>query len=574
MTQPINLVDLDYDTLKANLVTYLKSTDVGKQFDLDSPNTAIDMVNGLFTYNTLIWLHYLHILNNESFISSAKNVESVSKLLQVTGFTPPTKKSSLALVTFTKTNSNLAQIDRFASMRARNSNNNLINFYYIGPRTTIDTSSTFEFYAGTKLIKESTISVDLDNQEYQIPDKNVDIRTVLISVNGIYWTNYTNEPIVGTTEDSQIFFMIKKGDYYCVKFGKNLQSEDVNSIGKSIISTDAVTISYVVASGQQGNGVIFDSISQFSSNNALAIPAATVSSTTSSGGFDSPDINYLKYLGPRYYGYSSLVTKSDYEAAIAASGYVPDETTIGNQIAVFDGQDYNGVYGKIYYSIIGLGASSSQVTSLTTKLSAKSIVGLGIEYLESDDFTGKLTLAITYDSRKTNKTASQLRSELIVEINNSYGDNEFNHAISKSDLITLVTDYDPGLSITDSNISFVFDKVIDLDVSRNIRFYHAISSFSTTLVTTNLSTSQVKFNNTSTNVPELNGYKYIAAYLSNGTLVNSKVGVFNPTTGHILFYDSVDPSSTFTISITANATSIVPQNNMAVEYEVDTLTVT
>ncbi len=155
MTQPINLVDLDYDTLKANLVTYLKSTDVGQQFDLDSPNTAIDMINGLFTYNTLIWLHYLHILNNESFISSAKNVESVSKLLQVTGFTPPTKKSALALVTFIKTDANLAQIDRFATMRARNSNNNQINFYHVGPRTTIDTASTFEFYAGTKLVKQN-----------------------------------------------------------------------------------------------------------------------------------------------------------------------------------------------------------------------------------------------------------------------------------------------------------------------------------------------------------------------------------------------------------------------------------
>lgn len=574
MTQPINLVDLDYDTLKANLVTYLKSTDVGQQFDLDSPNTAIDMINGLFTYNTLIWLHYLHILNNESFISSAKNVESVSKLLQVTGFTPPTKKSSLALVTFTKTDANLAQIDRFATMRARNASNNPINFYYIGPRITIDTASTFEFYAGTKLVKQLAINVDLDNQEFQIADKDVDIRTVLISVNGTYWTNYTNEPVVGTTEESQIFFLVKKGDYYYVKFGKNLQSEDINSIGKSIISTDTVLLSYVVASGQQGNGVIFNSITQFSSNNGLAIPAATVSSTTSSGGFDAPDINYLKYLGPRYYGYSSLVTKSDYEAAIAASGYVPDETTIGNQIAVFDGQDYNNFYGKIYYSIIGLGADSSQVTSLTSKLSAKSIVGLAIEYLESDDFTGKLSLAITYDSRKTNKSASQLRSELIVGINNVYGNNEFAHTISKADLITLVTDYDPGLSVTDSNITFVFDKVVDLDVSRNIRFYHAITNFTTTLVSTNLSASQVKFANTTTNVPELNGYKYIAAYLNNGTLVNSKVGVFNPTTGHILFYDTVDPSATFTISITANATSIVPQNNMAVEYEVDTLTVT
>ncbi len=71
----------------------------------------------------------------------------------------------------------------------------------------------------------------------------------------------------------------------------------------------------------------------------------------------------------------------------------------------------------------------------------------------------------------------------------------------------------------------------NLDVSRNIRFYHAITNFTTTLVSTNLSTSQVKFANTTTNVPELNGYKYIAAYLNDGTLVNSKVGVFNPTTG-------------------------------------------
>ncbi len=273
-------------------------------------------------------------------------MESVSKLLQITGFTPPTKKSSLALVTFTKTDANLAQIDRFATMRARNASNNPINFYYIGPRITIDTASTFEFYAGTKLVKQLAINVDLDNQEFQIADKDVDIRTVLISVNGTYWTNYTNEPVVGTTEESQIFFLVKKGDYYYVKFGKNLQSEDINSIGKSIISTDAVLLSYVVASGQQGNGVVFNSITQFSSNNGLAIPAATVSSTTSSGGFDAPDINYLKYLGPRYYGYSSLVTKSDYEAAIAASGYVPDETTIGNQIAVFDGQDYNNFYSK------------------------------------------------------------------------------------------------------------------------------------------------------------------------------------------------------------------------------------
>jgi hypothetical protein len=576
MSQQINLVDLDYDSLKQNLVDYLKSTEVGKQFDLDSKNTTIDMLNGLFTYNTLIWLHYLHILNNESFISTAKNVESASKLLQVTGFTPSTKKSALALVTIARNAgiSTSIQVDRFATLRARNNQNTPVNFYYIGPRTTIAVSDTLEFYAGSKLVKSLPISVDLTNQEYKISDKDVDVRTILVSVNGTYWTNYTNEPLIGTTEDSEIFFVVKKGDFYYVKFGKNLQSEDINSIGKSIISTDSVQLSYVVASGTIGNNVTFSSVSEFTSNGALAVPSVTVSSPASSGGFDTPDLNYLKYLGPRYYGYLSLVTKSDYEAAIAASGYVPNETDIQDQIAVFDGQDYNSVYGKVYYSIIDLGASSTEVQSLTTKLSAKSVVGLSIEYLESDDFTGNLSLAITYNPNKTTVSKSQLQYELEKEIEDLYAIKKFNNNLSKSDLISIVVNKNPALTISENDITMSFVKTVDYDVSRNIRFYHAISNFTTSLVSTDLSASQVKFQSTSTAVPELSGYNYIGAYLSNDTAVNLKVGVFNPTTGHILFYDNINPTTTFTLTITANTNSITPQNNMAVEYAVTSLTVT
>ena len=198
-------------------------------------------------------------------------VESVSKLLQVTGFTPPTKKSAVSLVTFTKTNSLLAQIDRFATLKGKNiATNNSANFYYIGPRVTLDSFSTLEFYAGKKLVSNISIQVDLDNQEYQIPDKDVDIRTVLVSVDGTYWTNYTNEPIVGTNEDSEIFFIVKKGDYYYIKFGKNLQSEDINSIGKEITSDNSVLISYVISSGEAGNNVKFTSLTEFSSSWSVA----------------------------------------------------------------------------------------------------------------------------------------------------------------------------------------------------------------------------------------------------------------------------------------------------------------
>lgn len=575
MDQQINLVDLDFDKLKQNLVSYLKTTSVGQQFDLDSQGTAVDMILRLFSYNNLIWMHYLHVLSNESFISTAKNLESISKLLQTSGFTPPTKKSSLALITFTKSNSNnLAQIDRFATFEGTSQNNTKIYFYHIGPKTTIDLSSTLEFYGGTSLIKEVAISVDLDKQEYKIPDKDVDFRTVLISVNGRYWTNNTLNQIKGTNEDSEVFFVVKSGEHYYVKFGKDVTSQDINSIGKSVISTDSVKISYVVASGEEGNNITFTSIDDFKSNNTLSIPDVSVSSVSSYGGFDEPDIDYLKYIGTRYYSNTALVTKSDYEAEIANSSYVSTYTDIANSISVFDGEDYNNNYGTVYYSIIDLDANSTQIESLSSTLKNKSISGINITYLEPDIFTGSIEISVSYDSSKTDISSGILKTELINELEADYGTSKFNNSLSKSDIAYHIMTKNPALSVQLSDITVTVNKEVDFDSSRIIRFYNGISSFTTDLVTTSLSGSQVKFKNTSTSVPGLNGYKYIGAYNSSDTLVKSKVGVFNPTNGDIIFYSTFTASSTFTLTLTASSQTITPKNNMAISYEVDSLTVT
>lgn len=571
MNYEINLVDLDKDQLKANLITYLKGTDVGKQYDLDTDGTAIKMLVDLFSYNSLIWMHYLHFVNKESFISTAQRSDSASKLLEAVGFTVNNTNSALSLVTFTKTNSSLAQVDRFAVVRGRNSANSLQNFYYVDELKTLDFSNTLPFYAGTNLIKEAKIQVDLQNQEYKITSENVDVRTIRVSVNSIYWSNFTNNPLQDTDENSQIFFVVKKGKYYYLKFGKDLQTENINAIGRSITGADSVLLSYVVSSGTEGNGVVVD---EFISNNSKTIPSVLISSTTSSGGYDTPDLNYLKYVGPRYYGYQGLITKSDYEAAIVASGYLSDYTEIENKIAVFDGQNHNNNYGKIYYSIIGFDVGDDEVEAITTILQNKAIFGLNVEYKASENFVGSLTISCTRDGSKTTKSIGQLRNEYEQAITDAYGTLKFNNAISKSALITLATEVDPGLIVKDSNVSISIAKTINLNQSKVIYFYNPISSITTDLVSSNLSTSSVKFVSTSTNVPELNGFKYIDAVLSNGTTVKSKIGVFNPTTGFVLFYDGTTVSDDFDITITPNTDQITPVQNMAVDYEISSITVT
>lgn len=571
MNYEINLVDLDKDSLKQNLITYLKTTEVGKQYDLDTDGTAIKMLVDLFSYNTLIWLHYLHYVNKESFISTAQRTDSLSKLLQTVGFTLNNKNSAFSLVTFTKTNASLAQIDRFAVIRGRNANNSLQNFYYLDDLKTLDNTTTLPFYAGTGLVKQIPIKIDLDNQEYKIENENVDIRTIRVSVNSTFWTNYTNNPLQDTDENSQIFFVIKKGKYYYLKFGKNLQSQDINSIGKSITGSDIITLSYVISSGTVGNNV---KITELVSNGTKTIPVILISSTLSSGGYDTPDLNYLKYIGPRYYGYNGLITKSDYEAAIASSGYLSSYTDVVNKIAVFDGQNHNNNYGKIYYSIIGYDVGDVTIQSITDILQAKAVYGLNVVYKASENFTGNITMACTRDASKTTKTTGQLRNELEDAIENNYGTLKFNNSISKSALITLATEVSPGLVAKDSNISFTFVKTINLTENKTVYFYNPISSITTDLVSSNLSTSSVKFVSTATNVPELNGFKYIDAVLSNGTTVKSKIGVFNSTTGFILFYDGLTVTDEFDMTITPNTDQITPVQNMAAEYTISSITIT
>jgi hypothetical protein len=575
MNEPknIDLVNIDWDSLRENLVNYLKTTEFANDYDFDSRGTTIDLLLGLFSYNTTIALHSLHILNNESFIYSAKNNSSLVKLLQTYGYTANRYKSSTALVTFAKNDSSLAQVDRYATLRSKNDKNSNINFYYIGPKTTLDLSTTLPFYAGIKLVKEQTVTVDLDNQEIEIPDSSVDVRTIVVKVNEDYWINFTNEPVIGTDESSKIFFIVNKGDKIFVKFGKNIQNIETTK-GKSILSTDIVKISYVVSNGDVGNNVSFDSISQFTSNGTLNIPNVSVTSNTSSGGYSTLDTEYLKYIAPRAYNYSSLVTKSDYEYVIVNSGLLPDVTDVNQRVSVFDGQDFNDVGGTVYYSIIDLDVDSEEVDSINQLIEEKQIIGLSTEYLPSDDFLCNLTISCSFDARKSKSNKNILKDELITSIEDLYGTKLFFNNLSKSDLISIIINKDKGLSVSESEIIFSVDKNIDLSTQRTIRFYNGISSITSDLVSTNLSTSQVKFNSTTTTVPGLNGFYYLAAYNSSGTLVKNKVGVYNPNTGMIVFYDSVVPDSAFDLIISPSASSIVAINNMAVEYSVNSLTIT
>ena len=70
------------------------------------------------------------------------------------------------------------------------------------------------------------------------------------------------------------------------------------------------------------------------------------------------------------------------------------------------------------------------------------------------------------------------------------------------------------------------------------------------------------------------GFKYIEARNSSNTVVNSKVGIYNSTTGFIQIYDHITSDDSVTFTITPASSSITAINNMAIEYEVDSVIIT
>jgi hypothetical protein len=221
-----------------------------------------------------------------------------------------------------------------------------------------------------------------------------------------------------------------------------------------------------------------------------------------------------------------------------------------------------------------LGVTSNEVSSLIQLLKAKMIVGLNLDYIESQDFIGKIALSCKLDTKKTTNTKANLQSQITNSITDIYSKKLFFNNISKSELINICVGIDSNISVSDSSITIIFDKTLDLSTQKIIRFYNEIQSLYTNFITTNLSTSQIKFVNSTIEVPELNGFKYIEARDSSDTVINSKVGIYNPTTGFIQIYDHITTNDSLTFTITPASSSITAINNMAIDYEVDSVTIT
>jgi hypothetical protein len=406
----MNVSELEFDTIKTNLKTFLKSQ---SQFtDYDFEGSALSVLIDLLAYNTHYNGIYTNLAVNEMFLDSASKRASVVSLSKMLGYTPRSAVCARAVVNATITSpSSNPEVATLPAMQVFSTSidNTSYNFYNRADVTVAKNTagkfvfSNLELVEGTPLSYKYTVA---DGVRYIIPNSNVDISTLSVQVqenstSDMYDTFTRAEDLTAVTNITKIYFLKEIDDgLYEITFGDG-------NLGVAVQSGNVVTIKYFVSSLDAPNSATSFT---YNGSSVLGSNLSVVTIDAASNGALPEDIKSIKFNAPRLYAAQNrAVTPDDYKALIYSK--FPSAQTV----SVWGGEDNNPpVYGKTFICIKPKDASklTNQEKELIASeiLTPRSVVSITPEIVDPEYFNIKVTSFVHYNPKETSKTPAQIES--------------------------------------------------------------------------------------------------------------------------------------------------------------------
>ena len=98
MSGPVQLTEVDFDQIKNNLISYLKSTKKFTDYDFDGSN--LQVILNLISYQSQLNAYNTNMIANESFLASSTLRNNVVSNARMVGFVPASAKASRAEINF------------------------------------------------------------------------------------------------------------------------------------------------------------------------------------------------------------------------------------------------------------------------------------------------------------------------------------------------------------------------------------------------------------------------------------------------------------------------------------------
>jgi hypothetical protein len=466
----IALTQLDFDSFKTSLKTYLTEQDEFQDYDFEGSNLSVLL--DVLAYNTYQNAFYLNMVSNEMFLDSAKLRDSVISHAKELNYLPRSFTSAKAdirlTITPTDPNKNSIVIPKGTAFISRVDD---YSFTFTTTQNLVVTnkidgafvSDTITIYEGNYL--SDTYAINYANPlVFKINNKNVDISSVAVTIiedNGSVNIEYSRATsLFGYDENSAVFFLQPGiGDLYEVVFGDGV-------VGRKPKNNAIVIIEYRTSNGELPNGA-FRFINSGRIDNEANVAITTLKAAAD--GAVAEDLNSIKFNAPRAFTTQErAVTAEDYENLLKAN--FPEI----NAVTAYGGEDADPPqFGRIFVSVDLTdvdGLPKIKEDEYKRFLKTRSSVAMEPLFITPDYVYIKVDSIIRYNINRTGLNPEDIRTYAIDGILNyaSTNLNKFSKTFRYSKFIQAIDATDSSIVSNQTSINLIKYITPELNKSLNL----------------------------------------------------------------------------------------------------------
>jgi hypothetical protein len=483
MADRLRITELDFDTIKNNLKSFLKQQDQFTDYDFDG--SGLSILLDILAYNTHYNSYYLNMVANESFLDTALLRNSVVSHAKTLGYTPYSSKSAIATINFeviSENNDNgTLVLGRGNSFLSNQIDGKSYNFVVLEESVSSKANSSYYFenlkIQEGRLVNYRFLYDEGSNpkQIFTLPDQNIDTDSLKVLVyesssSSVFSVYEKVEDVIDVTGNSEVYFLQEsRTGSYQIYFGNNF-------VGKKLSPGAVIVLSYLVTNSTLANkannfvstSILVDSLSESLTN--FIITAVT----EASGGSEKESVDSIKYSAVNQYtSQNRLITYNDYESFILSNYPNLDS------ISVWGGEDESPpVYGKVFVS---LKPKNNYFISETEKqrlvediIKPRSAISIDVLIKDPEYTYVKLNNAISYSPKKTIITEENLKNLVRNTILNYFNlnVNKFNSTFSLSKLQEEIDNLDASIIGVESELRLekLFKPQLNVRTNYSINF--------------------------------------------------------------------------------------------------------
>ena len=432
--------NLDFEDIKTQIKDYLRSNSNFTDFDFEGSNLSV-LIDTL-AYNSYITAYNSNMVANEVFIDSATLRENVAALARNIGYTPRSKKSAKAKVSFFVDTSSYATQPLTLTLKAgivAVSNSFAATNYSFAimndiTAPVVDNIAEFnevDIYEGSYLTKTFTYRETGNNvpiERFILPNDSIDTSTIRVTVSPnsaatnlktIY--NLTDN-IIDVTNTSLIFLLQEVADEkYEVIFGDG-------KFGKKLEDSNFITVNYISTNGEDANGVnSFTFTGNIEDNSGVAVTEGIsdlAAVTAAQNGAEIESVSSIKKYAPLVYSAQNRAVTADDYKAIISNIYSNTES-----VSVYGGEDTDPPqFGKVFISIKpknGKYLSQIEKIELKNKLKRYTVAGILPNLIDLKYLFIEMDTSAYYNANATN-SVDALRTAINTTLNTFAKSTELN----------------------------------------------------------------------------------------------------------------------------------------------------